>query len=195
MSELDQIQKLREMTGSGIMDCKTALEENDYDLDKAVDYLREKGKAEAAKRSAREAREGIVYSYIHPGAKIGTLLELNCETDFVARTDEFKELAKEISMHIAALDPRWISEEDVSREDMGREKEIIKNQLKDQGKPDNIIEKIVAGKMSKFYSQNCLLKQPYIRDDKKTVEEVIHEAVAKIGENIQVSRFARFSIS
>jgi elongation factor Ts len=115
------------------MDCKTALKKNDFDLDKAIDYLREKGKAEAAKRSDRDAREGIVYSYIHPGSKVGTLLELNCETDFVARTDEFEELAKEISMHIAALDPRWLSEEEVSREDMDREKDIIINQLKEQG--------------------------------------------------------------
>ncbi|MDA3792273.1 MAG: translation elongation factor Ts [Elusimicrobia bacterium] len=195
MSQLEQIQKLREMTGSGIMDCKTALKKNDFDLDKAIDYLREKGKAEAAKRSDRDAREGIVYSYIHPGSKVGTLLELNCETDFVARTDEFEELAKEISMHIAALDPRWLSEEEVSREDMDREKDIIINQLKEQGKPENIITKIVEGKMNKFYSQNCLLKQPYIRDDKKTIEEIVHEVIAKIGENIQIGRFARFSIS
>jgi elongation factor Ts len=177
------------------MDCKTALKKNDFDLDKAIDYLREKGKAEAAKRSDRDAREGIVYSYIHPGSKVGTLLELNCETDFVARTDEFEELAKEISMHIAALDPRWLSEEEVSREDMDREKDIIINQLKEQGKPENIITKIVEGKMNKFYSQNCLLKQPYIRDDKKTIEEIVHEVIAKIGENIQIGRFARFSIS
>ncbi len=194
MSQLKQIEKLREMTGSGIMDCKTALKKNDFDIDKAIDYLREKGKAEAAKRADRAAKEGIIYSYIHPGSKIGTLLELNCETDFVARTDEFKELAKEISMHIAALDPRWLSEEDVSREDTDREKEIIKKQFKEEGKPDNIIDKIVEGKMNKFYSRNCLLKQPYIRDDKKTVQEVIDETVAKIGENIEVGRFVRFDI-
>ncbi|MFW6134912.1 MAG: translation elongation factor Ts [Elusimicrobiota bacterium] len=194
MSELDQIQKLREMTGAGIMDCKQALQESEFNIDTAIDYLREKGKAEAAKKSAREAKEGIVYSYIHPGNKLGVLVEVNCETDFVARNDEFGDLVKEIAMQIAASDPKWITREDVDEDEIEREKQIIKKQLTEQGKPEHIMDKIIEGKLNKFYSQNCLVEQPYIRDDKKSVDDLIKDAVAKIGENIVISRFARFKV-
>ncbi len=176
------------------MDCKTALQENNNDLDKAVDFLRQKGKAKAAKKASREAKEGVVYSYIHPGDRIGVLLEMNCETDFVARTDDFKSLVKEIAMQIAAADPHWLSKEEVTEEALEREKIIIKEQLKEQGKPENMIEKIVEGKLSKFYSENCLIEQAYIRDDKKSISELIENTVAKLGENIQVSRFVRFEV-
>ena len=194
MSKLQQIQQLREMTGSGIMDCKEALKKSEFDIDKAVDYLREKGKAKAAKRASREASEGIIYSYIHPGSRVGVMVELNCETDFVARTDDFKNIAKELAMQIAASDPRWLKKEEVSEEDKQREKEIIKKQLQDQGKPEDIIDRIIEGKINKFYSQYCLLEMPYIRDDKKKVKEIITEAIGKIGEKIELSRFARFEI-
>ncbi len=176
------------------MDCKGALKKNNYDIEKSVDYLREKGKAEAAKKADRDADEGIVYSYIHPGNKIGVLVEVNCETDFVAKTDDFKNLVKEIAMQIAAADPRWVSREEVSQEDIEREKNVITKQLKEQNKPVNIIEKIIEGKLGKFYSQRCLLEQPYIREEKKTVKDIIQDSISKLGENIQVSRFCRFEI-
>ncbi len=194
MSNLEQIQQLREMTGSGIMDCKQALKENNFDMDKALDYLREKGKAKAAKKASREAAEGIIYSYIHPGSRIGVLIELNCETDFVARTDDFKNLAKEIAMQVAATEPGWLSRDEVSEDAISREKEIIKKQLAEQGKPAEMIDKITEGKMNRFYSENCLLEMAYIRDDKKKVKDIISEAIGKIGENIQLARFIRFEI-
>ncbi len=194
MSQIEQIQKLRKMTGTGIMDCKEALAESDNDIDKAVEILREKGKAEAAKKADRDASEGIVYSYIHPGSKVGVLLELNCETDFVARTDEFKDFAKEIAMQIAAASPGWVRREDVPEEEIEKEKKIMTKQLKEAGKPEHILGKIIEGKLNKFYSQNCLLEQAYIRDDSKTIKEVLQEAIAKLGENIQINRFSRFAI-
>ncbi|MGM0441574.1 MAG: translation elongation factor Ts [Elusimicrobiota bacterium] len=194
MSQIEQIQKLRKMTGTGIMDCKEALAESDNDLDKAVEILREKGKAEAAKKADREASEGIVYSYIHPGSKVGVLLELNCETDFVARTDEYKDFAKEIAMQIAAASPRWVKREEVAEEEIEKEKEIMTKQLKKEGKPEHILDKIIEGKLNKFYSQNCLLEQEYIRDDSKTIKELLQETVSQLGENIKINRFARFEI-
>ncbi len=194
MSQLKQIQQLREMTGSGVMDCKEALKETDFNIEKAVAFLREKGKAKAAKKASREAAEGIIYSYIHPGDKIGVLLELNCETDFVARTDDFKNLAKELAMQIAAADPRWLKAENVEEETKEAEKKIIGKQLRDQGKPAAIIDKIIEGKLNKFYSENCLMEMPYIREDKKKVKELVAETVGKLGENIQPARFARFEI-
>jgi len=176
------------------MDCKNALKENDNDIEKAVDFLREKGKIKAAKKAGREAKEGIIYSYIHPGDKLGVMVELNCETDFVARTDEFKNLAKEIAMQIAAADPICIRREDVSEEIIEKEKDIIRKQLIEQGKPENIIDKIMEGKLSKFYSERCLVEQVYIRDDQKKVQDIIDNAVSKIGENIKVSRFVRLVV-
>ncbi|MBN2406493.1 MAG: translation elongation factor Ts [Elusimicrobia bacterium] len=194
MSQMELIQKLREMTGAGMMDCKEALQKNNSDIEKAVDYLRQKGKAAAAKKASRDASEGIVYSYIHPGDRIGVLVEVNCETDFVARTDEFKALVKEIAMQIAAADPRWIKREEVKEEDLAREREIIIKQMEEQGKPQNVIEKAVEGKLSKFYSQYCLMEQAYIRDDKKSIKSIVDEAVGKTGENIQIARFARYEL-
>lgn len=176
------------------MDCKKALQKNNSDLEKAIYYLRQEGKIKAAKKASREAKEGVVYSYIHPGDKIGVLVEVNCETDFVARTDEFKNLVKEIAMQITATDPRWLSKEDVSQEDLDREKDIMKAQLKEQNKPESIMEKIIDGKLSKFYSENCLIEQPYIRDDKKFIKELLEEAIGKMGENIRVSRFVRYEL-
>jgi elongation factor Ts len=194
MSQLEQIQKLRDMTGAGMMDCKKALQENDFDIDKAIDFLRQKGKAKAAKRAAKAAKEGIIFSYIHPGDKIGVLLEVNCETDFVAKTEDFKTLAKEVAMHIAATDPRWLKREEVAEDALEREKDVIKKQLAEQGKPAEMIDKIVAGKLGKFYSENCLLEQAYIRDDQKTINEIVEEVIAKLGENIQIGKFARFKV-
>ena len=177
-----------------MMDCKRALQENNYDIDAAIDHLREKGKARAAKKAGREAKEGLVYSYIHPGERLGVLLEINCETDFVARTEEFQNLVSETAMQIAATDPRWIKPDDVAQDDIDREKEIFRKQLEEEGKAGEIVEKIITGKMKKFYSENCLLEQPYIRDDKKAVKDLVQEVIAKLGENIQISRFCRFEI-
>jgi len=177
-----------------MMDCKKALQESDNDIDKAVDYLRQQGKSKAAKRAARDASEGVVYSYIHPGDKIGVLVEINCETDFVARTDDFKGLVKEVAMQIAAADPRWLSRDEVTDDDLEREKSVIKTQLEDEGKPENIIDKIIEGKLGKFYSENCLIDQPYIRDDKKSVSDLVQDTIAKVGENIQISRFVRYEV-
>ena len=192
----ESIQKLRSMTGAGMMDCKKALVENSDDVDKAVQYLREKGIASAVKKADRAAKQGLVTSYIHAGGKLGVIVEVNCETDFVARTEEYSNLCKELSMQVAAANPLYVKREDVPSELTEKEREIYKAQLKDEGKPDNIIEKIVDGKLEKFYSQTCLLEQPYIRDTsgKEKVKDVITNAVAKIGENIVVKRFARFRV-
>jgi elongation factor Ts len=182
------------MTQAGMMDCKKALQESDDDIEKAVDYLRQKGKARAAKRASREVSEGVVFSYIHPGDKIGVLLEVNCETDFVARTDDFRTLVKEVAMQIAAADPRWLSRDEVNESDLEREKNVIKTQLEGEGKPAEMIDKIIEGKLGKFYSENCLTEQSYIRDDKKSIKELVEDSVAKLGENIQISRFARYEV-
>ncbi len=193
---VENIQKLRSMTGAGIVDCKKALAEADNNIDKAVELLRKKGLALAAKKSSRATSQGLIESYIHAGGKLGVLVEVNCETDFVARTPEFQTLVKEIAMQIAAASPMWIKREDVPEEVVNKEKEIYRQQLKDEKKPDNVIEKIIPGKLDKFYSQVCLLEQPHIRDasGKTKVKDIITEAVAKIGENIVVKRFARFRL-
>lgn len=190
----DLIQKLRAMTGAGIMDCKAALSHAKDDIDKAVQYLREKGIASAVKKSERVAKQGLVYSYIHAGGKLGVLLEVNCETDFVARTEDFQSLCKEIAMQIAAANPLYIKREEVPGDVLEKEREIYKAQLKEEGKPEKVWDKIILGKVDKFYSQVCLLDQPYIRDTsgKEKVSNLITNAVAKIGENIVVRRFARF---
>jgi elongation factor Ts len=188
------VKELREKTGAGMMDCKKALMESDGDIEKATDWLRKKGITKAEKRSGRVTNEGVVEAYIHPGSKLGVLLELDCETDFVARTDDFKELAKNLSMQIAAADPKYIKRDNVPLEVIAKEKEIYTAQLKETGKPDNIIEKIVLGKLEKYYTENCLMEQPYIRDNNISVEKLITAAIAKIGENISVKRFARFKI-
>ncbi len=186
------VKELREKTGAGMMDCKRALSESGGDFTKAEEVLRKKGLAAAAKRSSRAATEGAVASYIHMGGKIGVLVEVNCETDFVARTDGFQGLVKDIAMQIAAAAPQWVRREEVPPEVVQKELEIAKAQMRDQKKPEAILEKIAQGKLEKFYEQLVLLDQPFVKEDKKKVSEIITDAVAKIGENIQVRRFARF---
>ncbi len=186
------VKELREKTGAGMMDCKKALTEAGGDFDKAEELLRKKGLSAAAKKSSRAATEGAVASYIHMGGKIGVLVEVNCETDFVARTEGFQVLVKDLAMQIAAAAPQWVKREEVPAEVVAKELEIAKAQMRDQKKPEAILEKIAQGKVDKFYEQMCLLDQPFVKDDKKKVKDIISEAVAKIGENIQVRRFARF---
>jgi len=188
------VKELRELTGAGMMDCKNALVEANGDKEKAKQILREKGLAKAVKRAGRTTAEGAVVSYIHPGNRIGVLLELDCETDFVAKTDEFLHLAHEISMHIAAMSPLSVGPDQIPQDILDKEKEIFKKQAEDTGKPAQFIEKIVSGRVQKFYKENCLLKQEYTRDSKKTIEDVIKETIAKVGENITVRRFTRYEI-
>lgn len=188
------VKTLREMTGAGMLECKAALEEANGDLELAVEILRKKGIAKAAKKAGRETKEGLIHSYIHAGGRIGVLLELNCETDFVARNELFKELANEIALQIAAMRPQYVKREDIPREIIEKEGEIAREAALAEGKPAHIAEKIAEGKLEKFYKEVCLYEQPYIKDDKKTVEEVIKEYIAKIGENIQVRRFCRFEL-
>ena len=188
------VKKLRERTGAGMMDCKKALEKSDGDMQKAVDVLREKGMASAAKRSGRVANEGIIYSYIHPGDRLGVILEINCETDFVARTDDFRTLAKDISMQVAATNPLVISREDLKEESIQKEKDIYRAQAKSQNKPEKVMDRIIQGKLEKYFQEVCLLEQPFIKDEHKTVQERITETIAKLGENISVKRFARFRV-
>jgi elongation factor Ts len=188
----NQVKELREKTGAGMMDCKKALAESGGDFAKAEELLRKKGLSAAAKKSSRAATEGAVASYIHMGGKIGVLVEVNCETDFVARTEGFQALVKDLSMHIAAAAPQWVRRDEVPPEIVQKEIEIAKAQMRDQKKPEAILEKIAQGKVEKFYEQTCLMDQPFVKDDKKKIHEVVTDAVAKIGENIQVRRFARF---
>ncbi len=189
-----QVKELRERTGAGMMDCKKALQDSEGDVDKAIKVLREKGLSTAAKRAGREAREGSIFSYIHPGSKLGVLLELNCETDFVARTEDFQELGKNIAMQIAAAAPLVVMREDVSPGLINHEREIYRNQAKTSSKPEKIIDKIVEGKLEKFYHEICLLEQPYIKNDKETVEDIVKATIGKLGENIVVRRFSRFNL-
>ena len=186
------VQELRERTGAGMMDCKKALAEAGGDFAKAEDVLRKKGLSAAAKKSSRAATEGAVASYIHMGGKIGVLVEVNCETDYVARTEGFQSLVKDLAMQIAAAAPRWVRREEVPADVVAKEVEIAKAQAREQKKPEAILEKIAAGKLEKFYETTCLVDQLFVKDDKKKIQDVITEAVAKIGENIQVRRFARF---
>jgi len=186
------VKQLREKSGAGMMDCKQALVECDADIDKAVDFLRKKGLATAQKRAGRAMTEGTVQSYIHMGGKLGVLVEVNCETDFVAKNEDFIIFAKNIAMHIAATNPLGLRAEDVPEETVQREREIYQAQALETGKPENVIIKIVDGKMNKFFKENCLLNQPYVRDPDLTVEDVLNELIAKIGENITIRRFVRF---
>jgi elongation factor Ts len=188
------IKELREKTSAGIMDCKAALKEAKGDFDEAVKVLRKKGLSAAAKRAGREVKEGVIGSYIHSNGKIGVLVEINCETDFVARTDEFQEMVRNIAMHVAASDPRFVSREEVTEEILEQEREIYLGQAKASGKPENIALKIVEGKMNKYYGENCLLEQTYVKNQDMTIKDYIAEAVGKLGENITLSRFARFSL-
>jgi elongation factor Ts len=190
----NQVKELREKTGAGMMDCKKALAESGGDFEKAEELLRKKGLSAAAKKSARAATEGAVASYIHMGGKIGVLVEVNCETDFVARTEGFQALVKDIAMQIAAAAPQWVRREEVPPEVVAKELEIAKAQMRDQKKPEAILEKIAQGKLEKFYEQTCLLDQPFVKEDKKKIHEVVTDAIAKIGENIQIRRFVRFAL-
>ena len=188
------VKELREKTGAPMMDCRSALVEAKGNLEEAVVVLRKKGMASAAKKSGRTASEGAVGTYIHAGGKIGVLLEINCESDFVARTADFQELLKDVAMHIAATDPRYIRREDVTAADMEREKDIYRAQAAATGKPAPVVEKIVEGKMAKFYEEVCLLEQPFIKDQSVSIKELIAQKVGKLGENITVRRFARFKV-
>jgi elongation factor Ts len=188
------IQELRGRTNAGIMDCKGALHEANGDMEKAIDFLRKKGLATALKRAGRQTSEGVINSYIHAGGKIGVLVEVNCETDFVGRTDQFKEFVKNLAMHIAATKPLGIGREDIAEELVKREEEIYRAQAKEMGKPDKILDKIVQGKMEKFYKESCLLEQQYVKDTDLTIQDLIHEMVSKTGENITVGRFVRYQL-
>jgi len=188
------VKELRERSGVGIMDCKEALKECNGDMEKASDYLRKKGLATAQKRAGRVASDGTIQSYIHMGGKIGVLVEVNCETDFVAKTDGFQEFVKNIAMHIAAASPLGVVPEDITQDVIDREKEIYKAQALEMGKPENMLDKIIEGKMSKFYKESCLMDQPYVRDPSKTITDILNEMIGKTGEKITINRFARFQI-
>lgn len=190
----DMVKTLRERTSAGVMDCKEALTKTEGDMERAISYLREKGKAKAAQKAGRATKDGMVGAYIHPGSKLGVLVEVNCETDFVARTQEFKTLVKELAMQIAASNPLVLKREDLSPEAVDREKEIYRNQALNEGKKEGIIERIVNGKLEKFYREVCLLEQPYIKDEDKKVQDLLDESIAKLGENISIGRFARFRL-
>ena len=186
------VSELRARTSAGIMDCKKALTETSGDLDAAIQLLREKGLKASELKGGRTTSEGVIASYIHPGSRIGVLVEINCETDFVARTEQFQQLTKEIAMQVAAAKPKYVSEEDVPASVLKSEKEILRRQTLDEGKPEHIVDKIVDGRMSKFYAETCLLEQPYIREMDKTVKQLIQDAIAQLGENIVVKRFSLY---
>ncbi|HZJ85312.1 MAG TPA: translation elongation factor Ts [Syntrophomonadaceae bacterium] len=188
------VKELRERTGAGMMDCKKALVETNGDIEKAIDELRTKGLAKAAKKASRVASEGTVISYIHGGGRIGVLVEVNCETDFVAKTDEFKQLAYDIAMQVAASNPEYLDREQVPEDVIAREKEVLRAQALEEGKPEKIIDKMIEGRIEKFFKEKCLLEQEFIKDTDKTVQELVHENVAKIGENITIRRFSRYEV-
>ncbi|PWM78876.1 MAG: translation elongation factor Ts [Phascolarctobacterium sp.] len=188
------VKELRERTGAGMMDCKKALSATEGDMDKAIDFLREKGLAAAAKKAGRVAAEGLVESYIHGGGRIGVLVEVNCETDFVAKTDNFKSLVKDIAMHIAAANPSYLRREEVPASELEHEKMVLTEQARNEGKPEKIIEKMVTGRIEKYYKEVCLLEQPFVKDPDKTINDLITESIAKIGENISIRRFTRYQL-
>lgn len=187
------VKELRERTGAGMLDCKKALNETNGDMEKAVDWLREKGLAAAAKKAGRAATEGIIHAYIH-GGRVGVLVEINCETDFVAKTDEFKEFAHEVALQIAAMKPQYVRKEEVPEDVLEHERNILRAQAKNEGKPEQIVEKMVAGRIEKYYKDVCLLEQPYVKDDKVTIGQLLNEKIAKIGENISIRRFVRYEV-
>lgn len=188
------VKELRSQSGAGIMECKSALKETQGDLEEAITFLRKKGLAKADKKSDRQTSEGVIGSYIHQGSKVGVMLELNCETDFVANTPDFQTLVKDIAMHIAAAKPRFATRDEVTEVILEKEREIFAHQAKESGKPENIIEKIVTGKMEKFYEENCVLEQPFIKDTNVTIGELIKQKIALLGENINIGQFSRFEI-
>ena len=195
-SSAEQVKELRERTGAGVMDCKAALDASKGDMQGAIEHLRKKGLADAAKKAHREAKDGVVASYIHPGSKIGVLVEVNCETDFVARTDDFQQLVKDLAMQVAAANPSYVSREDVPGAVVEKEREIYRQQMADQKKPAQVVDKIVEGKLEKFYAESCLMEQPFIRDPsgKTRLRDMVDQATAKMGERIVVKRFARFQV-
>ncbi|MDO3410669.1 translation elongation factor Ts [Saccharibacillus sp. CPCC 101409] len=188
------VKELRERTGAGMLDCKKALEETNGDIDKAVDVLREKGLSAAANKAGRAATEGTVESYIHAGGRIGVLVEINCETDFVGKTDQFKSFARDIAMHIAAASPLFVRREEVPTESLEKEKEILRAQALNEGKPEKIVDKMVEGRINKYYEENCLLEQSFVKDPDKTISQLLNEKISTIGENISIRRFARFEL-
>lgn len=190
----DKVKALRERTGVGIMDCKSALTETDGDIDKAVELLRKMGVASAEKRAGRETDQGLVEAYIHAGSQLGVLVEINCETDFVAKTDDFKNFARDIAMQVAATGPRVVSREDFPQGEIDKELEIYKTQANNEGKPENIIERFVQGKLEKFYQENALMEQSYIKDPSKNIKELLTEVITKTGENINIRKFVRYQL-
>ena len=194
MITAEMVKELRERTGAGMMDCKKALGEVDGDMEKAIDLLREKGLAAAAKKSSRIASEGLVEAYIHGGGRIGVLVEVNCETDFVAKTEGFKALARDVAMQIAAANPTYVARQEVPEEVLNHEREILRAQALNEGKPAHIVEKMIEGRLEKYYKENCLLEQPFIKDSDKTISQLITESISKIGENISVRRFTRYQL-
>ncbi len=188
------VKELRQATGAGVLDCRKALEAADGDFDKAVTMLREKGLAAAAKKASREAKEGLIGNYVHPGAKMAAIIEVNCETDFVARTPEFQTLVKDLAMQVVAARPRWLTPEDVPAEVIEQEKAIYRKQLEEEGKPEHIMDRIIEGKLKKFYDENCLLEQAFIKDPDIKIKDMVTNAIARLGENIRIRRFARFEV-
>jgi elongation factor Ts len=188
------VKDLRDKTGAGMMDCKKALSENAGDMEKAIDFLRQKGLAVAAKRAGRATSEGVIETYIHAGGKLGVMVELNCETDFVAKTDDFREFARDVAMHIAAANPVSLTREDVPSEIVERERQIYVQQALDSGKPANIVEKMVTGKIDRFLAEVCLLEQQFVKNPEKTIQDMLTELVGKMGENVSIRRFARFQV-
>jgi elongation factor Ts len=190
---MDQIKELRQRSGAGVSACKTALEETGGDMDKAIEYLQKKGLARARSKG-KEAREGIVHSYVHPGGRVGVMVEVNCNTDFVARTEDFHEFAEDVAMQIAAMNPLYVDPESIPEADMAVQKDIFGEQARASGKPENVLPKIVEGKIKKWYSEVCLLNQPFIRDDKKTVDDLRGSLISRTGENVVISRFVRYEL-
>lgn len=189
-----QVKELRDITGAGMMDCKRALKETDGSIENAIDYLRKKGLKKVEKKSGRQTSEGIIQAYIHPGSRLGVLVEINCETDFVARTEDFKNFAKDIAMHIAATNPLAIEREQISKELVDKENEIYRAQMHEQGKPSQIIDKIISGKIEKYYQEVCLMEQNFVKIPDKTVRELLNETIAKLGENMVIKRFVRYQL-
>lgn len=194
MIKAELVKELRERTGSGIMDCKKALQETEGDLEKAITYLRERGLAIAAKKAGRTTKDGKIDAYIHAGGKLGVLIEVNCETDFVAKTEDYQRLCRELAMQVAASNPTYVDRDDVPQERIDTEKSVLETQARNEGKPDKIIERIVTGRMEKFYQAICLLEQPYIRDPDRNIKDLVNEYIAKLGENIVIRRFSRFQL-
>lgn len=188
------VKALRERTGAGMMDCKKALQESNGDIELAIEFLRKKGLATAAKRAGKAANQGLVHAYIHGGGRLGVLIEVNCETDFVAKTEAFEELAHDLAMQVAASRPEYITREDVPEEVLNKEKDILREQALNEGKPEKIVDKIIAGRLEKYFQENCLMEQPFIKDMDRTVEDLINDTIAKLGEKIVVRRFTRYEI-